>query len=254
MLNRVRAIGRPRRPRLPIRLTSHDAPSADVENYFLPAAYQVRAEPLYYLDSPPTGVTYQPDVYRLARKLARRAGAATIVDVGCGSGEKLASLASDFRVIGVDFGKNVERASARLPEGTWIQHDLESESAFPVGEGDLRRSVVICADVVEHLRDPSPLLRALRKALLHAHGAIISTPDRTRLSGGAPNGPPTNPSHVREWTREEFASLLVSEGLRHGIVTFTRPHTGTLARSTILGIVVPPGKERLLRRSTWVLP
>ncbi len=254
MIGRVRQIGRPRLPQRAIRLAEYEVPDKRTQSYFLPLGYLERDAPEYYADAPPPGVVYQPDVYRCALRLAQRSGAERIVDIGCGNGEKLSAFHPRFDVVGVDIGDNLALCRTRYPSGQWIEHDLESSEPLPLTADGLRHSVLICADVVEHLRRPERTLWALRGALRHAEAVIISTPDRRRLSHSSPQGPPRNPSHVREWTRNEFAALIRSAGFANGVVTHTRPHTGTLARSTILAILVPARNEALLRRASWPLP
>jgi SAM-dependent methyltransferase len=210
----------------------------------------VRGAPEYYPDEPPLGILYQPDVYRVARRLAERSGATRVIDVGCGAGDKLAALHPQFQIIGVDIGENLERCRARHPEGRWVAHDLESGDPLPLTAAEIAGSVVVCADVIEHLLHPDRTLAALRAAIESAKAVVLSTPDRERLSGGSPTGPPQNPSHVREWTRDELAAFLKDMGFTDGRVTFTRPHSGTLARSTILAILVPPRDKGPLARAT----
>ena len=88
--------------------------------------------------------------------------------------------------------------------------------------GELRASadLVICADVIEHLDDPTILLELLRAAAKPNSPILISTPCRDRLLGPEALRP-SNPEHVREWTDEELSVWLRSEGfeiLDHQIV------------------------------------
>ena len=252
LISRVRHVGRPRLPRRAIRLAEYEPPDRVVGPYFLPAGYRARDAPEYYVDVPPPGITYPPDVYRAATRLAQRSGSSRLIDIGCGNAEKLAALHPRFDVIGIDIGENLARCRARYPWGIWIEHDLESSGSLPLEPELLSRSVLICADVLEHLRHPERALTAMREKLGQVEGVVISTPDRERLSGTDVGGPPGNPSHVREWTRDEFAALVKSLGFENGLVTYTRPHTGTLTRSTVLAILVPERNEHLLHRLTWL--
>jgi hypothetical protein len=179
-----------------------------------------------------TGIEYQPDVYRRAARLARRRGASTIVDVGCGNARKLVALHPEFEVIGLDIGSNIERCRAAYPFGAWIEHDLESGTPLPVDDNVLRTSVIVCADVIEHLLAPERALRTLSGT--PALCLLVSTPDRWRVYGGEHLGPPANPAHVREWSRKELGLLLKSCGLAQGYMTYTRPHTWTIALETLL--------------------
>ena len=65
----------------------------------------------------------------------------------------------------------------------------------------------ISADVIEHIRDPNQLLAFLKT--LNCDLYLISTPKREVMKR---NGPPTNPSHVREWTFHEFQVYLQNQG------------------------------------------
>src|SRR6185369_17877571 len=85
----------------------------------------------------------------------------------------------------------------------------------------LKNSLLICADVIEHLVNPMPLIHILQESLKVASYAVISTPDR-EVFGQAPMGPPWNPSHVREWTKDEFTSWLKQEGFIIQQVSMTR--------------------------------
>lgn len=251
MIGTIRRIGRPRLPRRAIRLDAIYDPIGPSERLFLPPDYRDRADPDYYSDTPPPDVVYQPDVYSLARTIAIRLGSERMIDVGCGAGEKLIGAGAGLQTIGIDYGVNLEQARGLNSSGTWIEHDLSTPGDLPLEAASLESSIVICADVVEHLVDPLPLLNGLARTLPTADAVLISTPDRNRLSGAVKHGPPGNPSHIREWTRDEFARLLRSVGFDQGIVSYTRPHTGTLARSTTLAVLVPESSERVLRRSTW---
>mmetsp|Transcript_126749 Transcript_126749/g.405862 ORF Transcript_126749/g.405862 Transcript_126749/m.405862 type:complete len:210 (+) Transcript_126749:557-1186(+) len=78
-------------------------------------------------------------------------------------------------------------------------------------------SIVIAAEVVEHLRRPRRLLRVLRRLLAPGGGAVaavLTTPDRDAWYDRRYHlGPPHNPAHVREWNATEFVRFLACEGL-----------------------------------------
>lgn len=196
----------------------------------------MRTEPEYF-DDERRALEYQPDVYIEAARLADSLGATTVVDVGCGHARKLVALHPKFQIIGIDLGSNIDRCRQTYPFGTWIDHDLERDEPLPLTEDVLGDSVVVCADVVEHLQEPQRALRALRAAVPPARALLISTPDRSRVEAAALAGPPRNSSHVREWTRREFAALLRWCGFDRGYLTFTRPHTGTTDVTTILYVL-----------------
>ena len=178
--------------------------------YNLPANYQSRLTPEYFHDTLTDSTLWQADVYRAAAMLARRAGVSHIVDIGCGTGGKLIPLASEFKIIGYDYGGNIDICSKAYKDATWIINDFETE--IP-DRFMFAGSVTICADIIEHLINPDALIKTLKGAVKTAAYVLISTPDRERLQQGTANGPPANKAHCREWTLAELEAWFVSEGL-----------------------------------------
>lgn len=184
-------------------------------NLALPDGYTSRPQPEYFDDvaRPEAEIIHQPEVYEIAAHLARLLGCTHLVDVGCGAADKLLPLAPEFRLIGVDFGSNFEHCRVGHPEHTWLRWDIEREPVPHIPSGVLARSVVICADVIEHLVDPSGLLVGLGALATHAQVVIVSTPDRVLVRGADDLGPPANPAHVREWALDELVELLTAGGV-----------------------------------------
>lgn len=160
-------------------------------------------------------VRYQVPVYRLAARLVRRLPVEkrTVLDVGCGSGHKLIRyLSPAARVVGADQPSGIALAQRAFPDFDWIEIDLMDErQSMPLTE--VHAGLVICSDVVEHVADPYRLLELVRDCLDDDAIALISTPDRSRLRGSLPYGPPGNPRHIREWSASEFELLLEAAGL-----------------------------------------
>lgn len=209
-------------------------------NHCIREGYISRSMPDYFVDiDPETGLICQPDVYVDAARVARILGATRIVDVGCGNGFKLVELHPEFELVGIDFGANLETCRRGYPFGTWLEHDLDVESPLPLTDAQLRGSVIVCSDVVEHLVRPELLLRALNRALEHVEAVVVSTPERELTWGVEHNGPPPNPHHVREWSASEFAAFLESEGLDTGDITLTRNNNQHNQLNNILALLYP---------------
>jgi SAM-dependent methyltransferase len=207
-------------------------------DYCLPEGYQARLKPNYFKDADYEGV-WQPDVYPDAATLAERLGAQRIIDVGCGTGQKLASLHPDFEIVGIDYGSNIEVCRQLYDFGTWLEIDLDRDESL--GISDFTNAVLVCADVIEHLVYPEKLLRLLSNALDHGAGAIVlSTPDRDLINMPGNLGPPPNPAHVREWTSGELERFMAVSGLL-GRFGRTRTNDVLPALRTILAIV--PGRS-----------
>jgi hypothetical protein len=136
--------------------------------YFLPRGYTSRTTPEYFVDENLNAV-WQPDVYPEAAALARRLGAETIVDVGCGTAGKLVALHPEFQVVGIDYGTNIQLCRARYDFGRWIEADFDRDPTL--GYDDLSGAVLVCADVIERVGRARGSLRGdavERRDALHA--------------------------------------------------------------------------------------
>jgi SAM-dependent methyltransferase len=133
--------------------------------------------------------------YEFAREhVARR----RVLDLGCGSGSGAALLAAGgARVVGID--RVAPDPESRGADAAFCRAEL---GALPLRARCF--DVVVSFQVIEHLRDPVPYLRAIAELLAPSGTALISTPNR-RLSDRV------NPYHVREYLCGELSELL----LRH---------------------------------------
>jgi SAM-dependent methyltransferase len=179
-------------------------------DWHLPSGYVSRQEPEYHHDdsSELSDIVHQPEAYEVVRYLVGATGRGTVIDIGCGSGRKLRDL-SVRRAVGVDFGANIEFCRTNFPNTCeWVEANLSDPSGRLVANHASSDAIVICADVVEHLPDPTHLLRLLDDC--YRRGAIVITtmPDRVRVRGSEHCGPPTNAAHVREWELNEYAKVL----------------------------------------------
>lgn len=198
-------------------------------SYCIAPGYTSRAEPEYHRDSG-SGIVWQPDVYPVAAAIGGRLCSTRLIDLGCGYAHKLVPLARRFDIIGIDIGDNIAYCRQQHNAGTWIEHDLDEGGPLPV---PVDRSVIVCADVVEHLRHPDLLLDTLRETLADADAVVISTPDRELTRGRGDMGPPANPCHAREWTCSEFGSFLQERGFEHFVLGMTRSSDRDRDRRTI---------------------
>ncbi len=89
-----------------------------------------------------------------------------------------------------------------------------------IGINVLENSIVISADVIEHIPDPQKCyFDTLRYVLDHAPAVVLSTPDRERgyiVNGPIAfpkHGPPSNQHHVREHRLGELELMLAANGM-----------------------------------------
>lgn len=199
---------------------------AEAARYWTPARLALSGQWQYY-------------VYRLARDLARRRGAKSVLDVGSGPGTKIRDL---IEPLGVDLAL-VDQPSTRpiaertLPGATFVAADL-SEIDLDLGR---RFDLIVCSDVVEHLLDPDPCVAFVRAHLEPRGLALFSTPDRERLRGANCLESP-HPEHVREWSGSEFRAYLESRGFaveRQHWFPARRTHPLDFALGRLLGRALP---------------
>lgn len=181
------------------------------------------------------GIVFQPDVYTFAEWVAETAGIRRIMDIGCGWADKLAGIHqrhADWDFVALDFGANIEHCRRTYDWGTWLEQDLEQP--FLIGATG---SVIICSDVIEHVADPTNLVRSMRMS--GAEAIVVSTPERDVQYGAQHMGPPPNPCHVREWNGAELAAFLTEEGLTVRHVGLTRGNDRGTAMATQLLVATP---------------
>lgn len=141
-----------------------------------------------------------------------------VVDVGCGLGigTNILSPACNF-VWGVDrnpenvafarqmFGR--EKSTAYFtPQVTFDEVDVKDDP-----REFMKFDVVVCVEVIEHLKDPDLLLAFLKRVAGKDCVTYISTPNRNAWAGTGRDKEPLNEHHVREFTAKEFRDYL----LRH---------------------------------------
>ena len=205
------------------------------DHYCLKQGYRTNLSPAYYLDTP-RGITYQPDVYELAAFLAQRSRVKFILDIGSGNGRKLSGLVGQYDLVAIDCGANREIIARNLPQALFIEADLET--GLPdLSAIDLSQTLVIAADVLEHLMDPDAFLQGIAKLGKICPWLLISTPDRLLCRGYEDMGPPANPCHVREWTLDEFAGLLRQYQLSPHMLGYTVNTDHHLQKTGILALV-----------------
>jgi 2-polyprenyl-3-methyl-5-hydroxy-6-metoxy-1,4-benzoquinol methylase len=148
----------------------------------------------------------------------------SVIDVGCGGGDLLLRVtrdSEDIRAVGVDSARSaVNRAQELVPQGRFFAGDatqLELDETF---------DLVLCTEVLEHVRDPAAILDALERFCGSDGTIVITVPD------GAID---TFEGHSQFWTEAELAALLEPRGLRE-----IRRIGPVEPCPTLVAIVAPP--------------
>ena len=124
---------------------------------------------------------------------------ARVLDAGCGVGYGTALLAAagTREITGVDVAADAVAAAAEAhPLARFTTADIR-ELPFP----DEAFDVVVCFEVIEHIRDQDSVIAELARVLAPGGVLAISSPNR----GVYPAG---NPHHVHEYTPQELHMAL----------------------------------------------
>src|SRR5215210_2406065 len=152
------------------------------------------------------------------------AAARSILDLGCSGGALGAALKArqGARVLGVELGAEYARAAAERLDRV-IVGDAEAFAAGPAPP-EAPFDCLICADVLEHLRDPWSALRDAVAMLAPGATAIVSLPNvifwagllrvvRTRRWPREEQGL-FDATHLRWFSERDAVELLEGAGLR----------------------------------------
>jgi SAM-dependent methyltransferase len=139
--------------------------------------------------------------YRFARPLAE---GRCVLDAGCGTGYGTAVLAESARkVLALDVSQE-SVAFARKHYSTLNTEFLVADCCrIPLGSQTI--DTAVCFEVIEHLAEQETLLEEIRRVLRPDGVLAISTPNRIYYTEERQE---TNPFHVREFSFDEFLSIL----------------------------------------------
>ncbi|MGQ0833098.1 MAG: methyltransferase domain-containing protein [Microthrixaceae bacterium] len=154
---------------------------------------------------------------RLTDWLAGRQGG-RVLDLGCADGYVAAGLRQlGHHVTGVDV---VTRHGVKERVDVFVEADLDAGLPLEITDGE-RFDVVLAADVLEHVRDPESLLRAIQDVLAPDGRLLVSVPNfghwypRLRVATGRfdyDRRGILDRGHVRFFTRRSFERVLHRSG------------------------------------------
>ncbi|MFL5958805.1 MAG: class I SAM-dependent methyltransferase [Gaiellaceae bacterium] len=145
--------------------------------------------------------------YETVAEISARERPRAVIDVGCGTGNLLRAVVektSPERVVGIDHAEaGIVRARQLVPSGEFRAeslYDLEPTETF---------DLVLCTEVLEHLRDPQTALEKLVRLCARSGRILITVPD------GAQD---TWEGHRNFWSKAELDAFL----RRYGEVEISR--------------------------------
>ena len=183
------------------------------------------------LEAPPDALRYDgqtTDPHEVAGMLAALVPVgARVLDVGCGTGSVSRILVETrgARLIGVE--PDAIRVAVARNRGLEIHEGvLTSELLHVLGPFDM----VVFADVLEHLPDPSTLLQMVRQGLTASGAVVASIPNvahwsvRTDLLRGRFDYQPCgirDATHLRWFTARTVRTLFEASGFRVNVLRHT---------------------------------
>jgi methionine biosynthesis protein MetW len=148
---------------------------------------------------------------------------ARVLDVGCATGYLAAELAArGSAVVGVEADPAAAAEAAAACERV-VTGDVESADCRAALAGLAPFDAIVCADVLEHLRDPWTALGSLAPLLRSGGRAVLSVPNighwtarRALLRGRFPYAAHGlfDRTHLRFFTRASARELAAAAGLR----------------------------------------
>ena len=156
----------------------------------------------------------RPEVVALVPETARR-----VLDVGCGAGRlgEAIKQRQPAQVSGIEFDANAAAAARQRLDHVWAGDIEQLDLQIPPGSFD----AIVCADVLEHLRDPARLLHQAREWLGPDGRLIASIPNvrhhtviRSLLQGNwtYESAGLLDRTHLRFFTRREIEKLFHGAG------------------------------------------
>jgi SAM-dependent methyltransferase len=130
-----------------------------------------------------------------------------VLDLGCRDGALTRTYVEGNEIVGVDADREALAAAALLGiETHWA--DLDQPLDFP----DASFDVVVAGELLEHLRDPAPLVAEVRRVLRPGGTFVASVPNAYRLKrrllflAGRP--PDDDPTHLQMFSPSDVRALL----------------------------------------------
>ncbi|QDU09835.1 glycosyltransferase [Gimesia aquarii] len=156
----------------------------------------------------------RPEVQALVPLSAKR-----ILDIGCGTGRLGEGLKERQKchVTGIELDETAANQTKKRLDKVVIQNVADVDFHFPENQFDC----IVCADILEHLREPGDLLKKIRSWLSSDGSLVISIPNVrhhsviTSLLAGNwtyESAGLLDDDHVRFFTRREMEKLLFRTG------------------------------------------
>lgn len=134
---------------------------------------------------------------------AMQAGAGSrVVEIGCGDGALSGVLRTrlGIKVAGVDTSEKGIALAMQMFSDRGLAGEFRVVNGYDTGFADASIDIAVCSDVIEHVDDPTAMLREIMRILVPGGHLVITTPIRF-------SDRPIDPMHVQEWFVSGFVAL-----------------------------------------------
>lgn len=170
-----------------------------------------------------------------------------ILDIGCGAGTLSLYLASKKNeVLGIDIAENAIYSCKSSAEYLNLKNVSFQQMPFPDKIPNGKFDLIICSEVLEHLKDDKLALKKIFSLLNNGGIAIISTPsiDAPIYRLGLARKFDERVGHLRRYSLEKLVSMCKESGF---IIIETRKTEGVLRNFLFLN----PIAGKLVRFIRW---
>lgn len=127
-----------------------------------------------------------------------------IIDIGCGDGvlDYLIKKEKGGKIMGVDSAKEaIKMAKEKFKKYKYDDCKFQTGDGYHLMFQGNTFDYAICADVIEHVKDPKKILREIRRVLKPKGTVIISSVIKL-------NDKPEDQMHAKEYSTKELTSLM----------------------------------------------
>lgn len=176
----------------------------------------------------------------------------SVMEIGCGEGFGTEVLAEEAEeILAIDYSqKAVNAARNRLPSS---EVNFRIEKAPPVKAPDGRFDAVVMFQMIEHLQNPEPLLKEVRRVLKSGGTLLVSTVNKEESLS-------ENPFHLHEFDGAELEAVLgqyfarveifglFGDGIHTQYLDNNKKRVAAVKKLDVFGIFprLPPGLQKVL--------
>jgi len=186
--------------------------------------FTLKKTPFYY-----QGVT--TNLYSLAGYLGEKFECRYILDLGCNTAEDLIPLRNKFKIIGVDNSENISKCKSLYEFGQWIEFDFEKNEHLQISSDVLRKSVIVCTNLLDRIENSNNVLDNIRKLLDFCPTCVLTVINREKINQNSLQN--INP----KWNFSEFEKLITAKNFNIPFLGLNFDNEQKVEQNNIVAII-----------------